>query len=488
MTAGHGLRAGAQTQTAIAWPRRAATVAPAAAADAGLAASRRLIWLYFWLLIFEGALRKWVFPGLSQPLLVVRDPVVVLIYLTAAARGLFPGGALVAWTVVLAVVSLATAVTGTGSLLVTVYGLRANYLHLPLVLVMARVLTAADVRTVFRWLLWLSPFMAALAVQQFRGGYESWWNVGAGGTVRGQLLVEAERVRASGTFSFVNGIAAYLALQAAVVLYTLAEPRGYPTWLRWAALFSFLLTLAVSGSRSAVMAASLVGLSMLLLAGRDPGRFGQLARVVVLVNVAFILLSVSSKTFTEGIGVQGRRFEGGGGIRKGIVGRFFAEFPTTWGAMQNAPLFGYGIGVGTNVAAGLSSGSRGFRLAEGEWPRVMLESGPVVGSAYLLLRFGYLGVVLAGAFRAVARGRPLPVLLAAAGGLLMFNGQFGQPTALGFAVFVCGLALAATREEDAAGDAGTPGANRARAAAAPRGRAKYAAGLRAPEPLPERAG
>jgi hypothetical protein len=32
-----------------------------------------LIWLYFWLLIWEGSLRKWIFPSLSAPLLVVRD-------------------------------------------------------------------------------------------------------------------------------------------------------------------------------------------------------------------------------------------------------------------------------------------------------------------------------------------------------------------------------------------------------------------------------
>ena len=37
-----------------------------------------LLWTYFWLLIFEGALRKWVLPGLSNPLLIVRDPVAIL--------------------------------------------------------------------------------------------------------------------------------------------------------------------------------------------------------------------------------------------------------------------------------------------------------------------------------------------------------------------------------------------------------------------------
>src|SRR3546814_1990531 len=39
------------------------------------------IWVYFILLIFEGALRKWVLPGLATPLLVVRDPVALLLLL-----------------------------------------------------------------------------------------------------------------------------------------------------------------------------------------------------------------------------------------------------------------------------------------------------------------------------------------------------------------------------------------------------------------------
>ena len=50
-----------------------------------------LIWLYFWLLIFEGALRKWIFPSFSAPLLIVRDPIVILIYLVAIAEGIFSG-------------------------------------------------------------------------------------------------------------------------------------------------------------------------------------------------------------------------------------------------------------------------------------------------------------------------------------------------------------------------------------------------------------
>ncbi|MDP9004038.1 MAG: hypothetical protein M3N12_04530, partial [Verrucomicrobiota bacterium] len=51
---------------------------------------RRLIWLYFWLLIVEGALRKWVVPSLSNPILIIRDPVVLLIYALAIKGRVFP--------------------------------------------------------------------------------------------------------------------------------------------------------------------------------------------------------------------------------------------------------------------------------------------------------------------------------------------------------------------------------------------------------------
>ena len=44
---------------------------------------KRLIWLYLFLLIGEGILRKWVLPGLSEPLLIIRDPLVIGIYLCA---------------------------------------------------------------------------------------------------------------------------------------------------------------------------------------------------------------------------------------------------------------------------------------------------------------------------------------------------------------------------------------------------------------------
>ncbi|MEJ7769742.1 MAG: hypothetical protein WKF89_18125, partial [Chitinophagaceae bacterium] len=45
------------------------------------------IWLYILLLIFEGALRKWILPGLSTPLLIIRDPLAIWLLVTAVRQG-----------------------------------------------------------------------------------------------------------------------------------------------------------------------------------------------------------------------------------------------------------------------------------------------------------------------------------------------------------------------------------------------------------------
>jgi len=57
--------------------------------DKSLVNVRRLIWLYLVLLIFEGSLRKWVVPEYSNPLLIIRDPVVIFIYLLALRARVF---------------------------------------------------------------------------------------------------------------------------------------------------------------------------------------------------------------------------------------------------------------------------------------------------------------------------------------------------------------------------------------------------------------
>jgi hypothetical protein len=404
---------------------------------------RRLVWLYFWLLLFEGALRKWIVPGLSSALLIVRDPVALAIYVGAFQQRVFPRSAFVFCTALLALLCAAASMAGIGTLPVTLYGLRADFLHLPLIVVLPCILRPEDVRRMGYALLALLPAMAVLAVLQFKGGPDSRWNVGAGGQVGGQLYAAAGKVRVSGTFSFITGMASYLALCSAFLLADLLRRRSYPRWMQWASGPALLFTLGISGSRAAVVSVAVVCATVCFIVWRTPAHFGALMRPILLGVIAFVGLVAFTTSFSEGVALQQERFSGSGGVKKGIVLRYLETFNGGWQALFYSPPLGFGLGVGTNAGAGLLMGKREFSLGEGEWQRVILESGPILGPAYLALRASALLMIIAGAIRGYRAGRILPLLLVGAGGLDLLTGQFGQPTTLGFAVLTTGLSLSA---------------------------------------------
>jgi hypothetical protein len=86
---------------------------------------KQAIWLYFILLIFEGALRKWVLPGLSDALLIIRDPVAAFILFKAIKQNLFRQNVYIMGMLVITVIAfITTLLVGHGNLFVAIYGLR----------------------------------------------------------------------------------------------------------------------------------------------------------------------------------------------------------------------------------------------------------------------------------------------------------------------------------------------------------------------------
>ena len=101
---------------------------------------KKAIWLYFILWIFEGALRKWILPGLATPLLVVRDPVAIyIIYSALHSRIKFTNSYVVfAWLSTLFCL-LYTIMFGHSNLFVGLYGARIMLLHFPLFFIIGKV-------------------------------------------------------------------------------------------------------------------------------------------------------------------------------------------------------------------------------------------------------------------------------------------------------------------------------------------------------------
>ncbi|HTO04984.1 MAG TPA: hypothetical protein VL069_14830, partial [Opitutus sp.] len=185
-----------------------------------------LIWLYVVLLIFEGALRKWVLPSLSDPLLIVRDPVAIGIYLLAFSSGRFPINGFVLTTFALAAASvMASLIGGHTNPLVLAYGLRINYGHLPLMWVMAQVLTRKDVERLGSFLLLVAIPMTAIMILQFKSPVYAFINRGIGSEEGGQIYGAMGRIRPPGFFSFITGPQVFYPLVAAVFFHQASSHR-----------------------------------------------------------------------------------------------------------------------------------------------------------------------------------------------------------------------------------------------------------------------
>lgn len=449
---------------------------------------RALVWLYIGLWVFEGALRKWILPSLANPLLVVRDPVLLLLYAVALAKGVFPRTGFIPAIALLGVVATFVSMFFTPTpMLVTLFGLRADYLHLPLIFLLPMVLRRSDLKLLGRGVLAVAVGMAVLVLLQFRSGPGAFLNRGAG---EGTVMLESAfgHVRPSGTFSYTNGLTGFTAVVASFFLQNLLEKRLVPRGLWLAAIPALLVLVVLSGSRLAALTTGLLLATVLLISVVQSRYRASSLKLVVLVGVG-VFLAGSFAVFQSGLDVFANRFQSNNVEKSGMVGRYLESYRQPFQVLDRADAAGAGLGMGTNVAAGLLTGARRFMFSEGEGGRVIMENGPVVGLAYLLLRLCIAVYVGQAALRALrTHAATLPALLFAGCFNDLIIGQFAQATELGYAVIAGGLCLAAARAAgELLGTDDPDGSNAPKLQATPRlpvpkvarGRSAYAAQLHA---------
>jgi len=417
---------------------------------------RGLIYLYIFFLIFEGALRKWIVPQFSNPILLVRDPIILAIYFLSWRAGIFPRNRFIlslaiigtlSWVVSMFVLDPYLPISR--NLLVSTYGFRSDFLHLPLIFVFASVFDAHDVRKIGWWVLIGMIPMSLLMALQFNAAPDSYINRTVGLGEGEQITAGGGKIRPPGTFSFISGPIHYVTGAAAFVLYGALRRGIYQSWLVLAAGCGVILAIVVSGSRSLVVSVLLVVLSLTIVLVIRPDALNRFGRGFIIVVLAGLLVS-RLPVVHEGVGILTSRFTESAEaadttITGGLVQRTISTFTEGFGHLGHAPLAGFGLGVGTSGGATLLGSQATFLLSENEWTRIIFESGPVVGLAFLLWRTifaAYLGIV---SLRALLQGAILPLILFSSGFLAILNGQLGQPTSLGFAVVLNGLCLASTR-------------------------------------------
>jgi len=409
---------------------------------------RRGIWLYFWLLLFEGALRKWFLPGLSTPLLVIRDPIALYVVLSAWNKGIIRNNIYLFGIISIGLFATFTTLTvGHGNLTVAIYGARMFLVHFPMIFVMGRVFTHEDAVNVGRIVMWISLPMILLIGLQFYSPQSAWVNRGLGDDIAGAGFAGAlGYFRPPGTFSFTTGNTLYWSLAGAYVIYFLFTPQKINRLLLIGASIAVIASIPLSISRSLTFQIVLSVVFVFLAILRNPKNLGKAIVGIGLITILLLALS-SSSLFQTATNVLTARFTNAesseGGLQGTLGDRYLGGLLFSLSSASQQPFFGYGLGMGTKVGSQLLSGNRKvWLIAEAEWGRLVGEMGALMGLSVILLRIGLSLKITYQSYRRMVKGDILPWMLLSFGFVLLSQGSWGQPTTLGFCTIVGGLMLA----------------------------------------------
>ena len=178
------------------------------------------IWLYFFLWIFEGALRKWILPSLATPLLIVRDPVAIYLIIKAIHLNVKFSNVYLVGAYVITLLSLIITLTfGHGNLFVGIYGARIMLLHFPLIFIIAAVFTKEDIIKMGYVLLGINLLMTLIVYLQFISPQSAFINIGLGGEGSSGFSGAMGYFRPPGTFSFITGLSSFYIMVSVFVFY-----------------------------------------------------------------------------------------------------------------------------------------------------------------------------------------------------------------------------------------------------------------------------
>jgi len=431
----------------------------------------RLIFLIYWLAIFEGLLRKYAFPEANRLIFFVKDPFVVLLYCFAVKNRLYPlrshlfsaalGFIAISAPLVLVQWMLSPA---DFNLMIAIYGWRNYFLYIPLAFFVGKYVTLADIHVLARRTLLVAIAIAPLIYFQFMAPADAPINQGFGrdpdAVFLSMLTVDGGFTRPSGTFTSPVGEACFLGTCTAMLLGTWMLPasrRPLHGWKLWAATAAILSSLALSGSRGTMILCGLIWCTSVIAALISGDRRFALQRLAMPILLLLVGFTVAPLVFPVAVAAFKSRWQSAGdvesegfGYNAGIVGRLIYQFGAFTSLIPTTPPVGYQLGIAGNAATMLSANDRvqpADQLVasslETEWGRNIVELGPLLGLAYIAFRLCLIGRIVKSALAVSRRSRdPLPVLLCAFATMTLFQGLItGNGAVVAYAWLFSGFCL-----------------------------------------------
>lgn len=366
------------------------------------------IFLSAWVcVLIQGALRKWVFPGIAS-LYLIQDVPLIAAYIFAAWKGLVWGGKL-AWTcvviaVVLSIETMIQLILIDLKLRTAVMGLHHYIFYMPILFIAPVCFNFNHRRRFIRWNLLVMIPMSVLAALQSRAPKAAWINRTSAGDETGFGLAN-DTVRATGTFNFTMTYAIWCGFAVGLVLGEWLLPperRAFKSKIiLLLCTMSGLLATMVSGARTAVMLAALgfVGGFAAVIVTRNIRlimRFGAvLLMLPVLVSAAYIVVPRSFNAVVD-------RFSGDA-YQEDLATRI--DHMLFGFAVPKFTYLGAGIGYGIPAANPAAGASTSIVLSEHETMRTVQEIGTVTGSALVVFRYcAGVALIIAGFKSLLLRG------------------------------------------------------------------------------------
>lgn len=347
------------------------------------------------LLIFEGAIRKWLVPGAQDLIYLAKDVLLLGVYagyvrdrprlrIRQPALPLLYGALLFGslWGV------LELFNPALPNLLVGIFGFKAYFFYAPLIFVLPAAFPndAAVYRFLRRYALLAIP-VGLLAVAQFFSPASSVLNTYARSNENAYVATfgSSTYVRVTATFSFITGYTAYLIATTILILALLGASR----WqfrghlLMFGALGMTMLGMLMTGSRAPVLILALLlpvyGWLGVIRERGGGATFSRLA--IVLAVVVWVLVSTNQQAIDA--------FRGRAAGVGDVSSRVSSPLLSPYLLLPEAGLMGYGIGTTHQTAAALAPNLVPYSwlhglLVEVETGRVMVELGPI---GFLLVYF-----------------------------------------------------------------------------------------------------
>ncbi|MFN9710991.1 MAG: hypothetical protein ACK55K_06240 [Bacteroidota bacterium] len=405
------------------------------------------LYLYLALLFFEGAIRRWMLPQLSGPLLLIRDPVAIYIIYMAFRYRFIQWNVYLFLILIIAFISFYTTIyLGHGNIYIALYGLRIFLFHFPLIFIIEKVFRQTDFERIAYWTIILSIPMLLLIIFQFYSPQNAWINKGLGDNMEGAGFIGAKGYfRPPGTFSFTNGLVLFFTYVSVFVFWGLTNQLKIPKWLLILALFCVFISIPFSISRTLFFSIGATFIFYLFTLIKNSYLFWRLSLISIFSVLLLVYLS-NADFFSTSIDVFRERFEKAneseGGIEGVVLNRFLGSISNSLDLSSELPFWGYGLGLGTNVGSLLNTGQLQFIISEGEWGRVIGEMGALLGISFILIRIFLALKMIRISFRGYMNGSFLPLLLLFHCIFNIVLGQWAQPTTLGFSIFFGGMLMA----------------------------------------------